>query len=150
MLTADEVKRLDNCHCELERAGAFTDLRTELLATNTFIQTYSPVIIQYAIADDAATAALPAFTAPFAMVIDRIDLLTTVGEADNTVKVMKGAIEMCAALVAITAKVITSMATSVESAVKTLAAGDVVNVQAAGGSNGDKQRGILTFYGHRV
>lgn len=110
---------------------------------------YSPVIITYAIADDATTA-VPAFAAPFAMVIDRIDLLTTAGEASNTVKVMKATTEMCTALVATTAKAITSMATGVESAVKTLAAGDVVNIQAAGGSNGDKQRGILTFYGHRV
>jgi hypothetical protein len=111
--------------------------------------TYSPVVIQYTIGSDHTTAKA-AFTAPFAMVIDRIDLLTTVGETSNTVKVMKATTEMCTALVATTAKAITSMAAGVESAVKTLAAGDVVNVQAAGGSNGDKQRGIITFYGHRV
>jgi hypothetical protein len=110
---------------------------------------YSPVVIPYTIGGDITTATA-AFAAPFAMVIDRIDLLTTVGEASNTVKVMKATAEMCTALVATTAKAITSMAVGVESAVKTLAAGDVVNVQAAGGSNGDKQRGILTFYGHRV
>lgn len=142
MLTATEASRLDNSNPEFERASAFTDLRTDL-------NTYTPVIFTYAIAADATTA-LTAFTAPFAMVIDRIDLLTTVGEANNTVKVMKGTTEMCTALVATTAKAITSMASGVESAVKTLAAGDAVKVQAAGGSNGANQRGILTFIGHRV
>lgn len=142
MLTTTEATRLDNCHCELERAGAFTDIRTDLA-------TYTPVYFRYAIADDATTA-VTAFTAPFAMVIDRIDLLTITGETSNTFKVLNGTTEMCAALVATTAKAITSMATGVETAKTALNAGDVVKVQADGGSNGDKQRGILTFYGHRV
>jgi len=112
-------------------------------------QDYEAVILTYAIASDCTTAKA-AFTAPFAMVIDRIDLLTTVGETSNTIKVLKATTEMCTALVATTAKAITSMAAGVETAQVTLASGSVVNVQAAGGSNGANQRGVLTFYGHRV
>ena len=112
-------------------------------------QDYAPVIIQYAIDSDHTTAK-PAFTSPFAMVIDRIDLLTTTGEASNTIKVLKATTDICTALVATTAKAITSMAAGVETAQVTLASGSVVNVQAAGGSNGANQKGIITFYGHRV
>ena len=113
------------------------------------VSKYAPVVIQYTIGSDHTTAKA-AFAAPFAMVIDRIDHLTIVGETSNTVKVMKGATEMCEALVATTAKAITSMAAGYEIAHATLAAGDVVNVQAAGGENGAAQKGIITFYGHRV
>jgi len=142
MLTTAQASRLDDSNPEFERSAAFTNLRADL-------NSYTPVYFRYAIAADATTA-LPAFTAPFAMVIDRIDLLTTVGEASNTIKVLKATTEMCTALVATTAKAITSMAAGVETAQTTLALGSVVNVQAAGGSNGANQRGILTFYGHRV
>jgi hypothetical protein len=135
---ADKINRQNPTNEEVQ-------LGTSILET----QTYAPVIISYAIASDVTTATA-AFTAPFAMVIDRIDLLTTVGEASNTIQVLKATTQMCTALVATTAKAITSMAAGVESAEKALVAGDVVNVKAAGGSNGANQRGIITFIGHRV
>jgi len=141
MLTAAQADKINRQNPTNEEVQLGTSIKD--------VQDYAPVIITYAIASDV-TSAKAAFTAPFAMVIDRIDLLTTVGETSNTIKVLKATTDMCTAIVATTAKAITSMAAGVESAVKTLAAGDVVNVQAAGGSNGANQRGIITFIGHRV
>lgn len=141
MLTNTEAKRLDNSNPEFERVSAFEDISAEVNA--------SPAIFSYTIEADA-TSGLTALTAPFALVVRDIQFLTTVGETSNTIQVLNGSTQVCTALVATTAKAITRMVAGVEIAQLTLDAGDTLSVKAAGGSNGDDQRGVITFYCEKV
>lgn len=141
MFTNDEAKRLDNSNPEFERVGAFETVQTE--------QAYNGVTIAYEVKADA-TEGVVAFTAPFPMIVTDITCLTLTGEASNTFQVLNGTTQVCTALVATTAKAITSMAAAIEIAKLTLAKGDTLKVKAAGGNNGAAQRALITFYGVRV
>jgi len=109
----------------------------------------SPVIFNYTVASDVTTAT-PILTAPFAFKIDDFLFHTTVGEASNTIGLRKATTLVATALAAVAAGAITRMAAGVVTTECTLAAGDVLNIIAAGGSNGANQRGILTIIGHRL
>lgn len=138
--TAAQARRCDKSLVDLDRISAMQNLKD------------APCSFSYAIASDCTTAKA-AFTAPYPLHIDDIILNTTVGEASNTIKVLKATTEMCTALVATSDGLVSHMvagATAATAAQRTLATGDVVNVQAAGGSNGANQRGLITFIGHRV
>ncbi|HOT63512.1 MAG TPA: hypothetical protein PLU93_11690 [Treponemataceae bacterium] len=141
MLTNTEAKRLDNSNPEFERVSAFEDISAEVNA--------APAIFSYTIKTNA-TSGLTALTAPFALVVRDIQFLTTVGETNNTIQVLNGSTQVCTALVATTAKAITRMVAGVEIDKLTLDAGDTLSVKAAGGSNGDDQRGVITFYCEKV
>jgi hypothetical protein len=143
-LTSDQGYRLDKSDPEFERVG--------LGAEVSILGNYSPVFFQFAVTADATTA-LAAFTAPFAMRVDFVVANTTVGEASNTWTIAKGTDVMFTALTATSDGLVSysiAGATAATAANRILAAGDVVKVGAAGGSNGANQRGIITFIGHRV
>ena len=97
-------------------------------------------------------AAVEVFTAPYAMrIIDAI-ALAQADSASGTVKVMKGTDEICTALVCAVDGVPSHMVAGAVVANKArmvLAAGDKINVQAAGGT-ATNIRGIVTIIGHRI
>jgi len=109
----------------------------------------TPVIFNYTVVSDVTTAT-PILTAPFAFKIDDFLYHTTVGEASNTIGLRKATTLVATALATTAAGAITRMAAGVVTAECTIAAGDVLNIIAAGGSNGANQRGILTIIGHRL
>lgn len=111
--------------------------------------TGTPVIFTYTVASDVTTAT-PILTAPFAFKIDDFLFHTTVGEASNTIGLRKATTLVATALATTAAGAITRMAAGVVTAECTIAAGDILNIIAAGGSNGANQRGILVIFGHRI
>jgi hypothetical protein len=144
VLSQENAERIDRIDPDTQRAGLGTEVK--------FLGDYAPLIISYAVAADATTA-LAAFTAPCAMRVDFVVANTTVGEASNTWTIAKGTDVMFTALVATSDGLISysiAGATAATAANRILAAGDVVKVGAAGGSNGANQRGIITFIGHRI
>jgi hypothetical protein len=144
-LSQDSADRIDRENPENQRAGLGTEVK--------FLGDYAPILIQFAVTADATTA-LTAFTAPCAMRVDFVVANTTVGEASNTWTIIKNTSDtMFTALVATSDGLVSysiAGATAATAANRILAAGDVVKVGAAGGSNGATQRGIITFIGHRV
>jgi ABC-type sugar transport system substrate-binding protein len=87
------------------------------------------------------------------MRVDFVVANTTVGEASNTWTIAKGTDVMFTALTATSDGLVSycvAGASAATAANRILAAGDVVKVGAAGGSNGANQRGIITFIGHRL
>lgn len=144
VFSQDTADRIDRENPEAQRAGLGTEVK--------FLGDYAPMIISYAVAADATTA-LAAFTAPCAMRVDFVVANTTVGEASNTWTIAKGTDVMFTALTATSDGLVSyavAGATAATAANRILAAGDVVKVGAAGGSNGANQRGIITFIGHRL
>jgi len=144
VFSQDSADRIDRENPENQRAGLGTEVK--------FLGDYAPMLIQFAVTDDATTA-LAAFTAPCAMRVDFVIANTTVGEASNTWTIAKGTDAMFTALTATSDGLVSYSiggATAATAANRILAAGDVVKVGAAGGSNGANQRGIITFIGHRV
>ena len=138
-LTAVEAKRLDRSNPELERVSAFQKINER--------QTGGVVAFTLDKSDGAFnTEAAPVFTAPYAMRI--IDAIVT-GCADvvgGTAKIMKGANEICTAIACAADGVVTHMSAGAVVANKAhmvLAAGDVINAQAAGGT-ATSIRGIIT------
>lgn len=114
-------------------------------------QDYAPVIFEKAITSSAATA-VEAFTAPFAMRIVDVIVTATATSSSGTLQPLKAAAGMCTAIACATDGAVTHMsagATAATAANRLLAAGDVVNVIAAGGTAAN-HRGIVTFIGIRV
>ena len=135
-LTAVEAKRLDRSNPELERVSAFQKIN----------ERQTGGVVAFTLDKSAAAfnaAKVPVFTAPFAMRI--IDAIVT-GCADvvgGTAKIMKGADEICTEIACATDGAVTHMSAGANKARMVLAAGDVINAQAAGTTPADV-RGIVT------
>lgn len=130
MLTSNEIARLDGANPEFERATPFAKM-ADGFAGN---------VVAYTLDKSAApfdAAAVEVFTAPYAMrIIDAI-ALAQADSTSGTVKVMKGTDEICTALVCAVNGVpshIVAGSTAANKARMVLAAGDKINVQAAGGT----------------
>jgi hypothetical protein len=97
-------------------------------------------------------AAVPVFTAPFAMQIVNVIVEAHATEGSGTVKVMKAADDICTAIACAADGVVSQMSAGASNATKarrTLAAGDIVNIQAAGGTAANI-RGRVTVVGVRL
>jgi hypothetical protein len=143
-LSQENAERIDRLDPDTQRAGLGTEVKA--------LGDYATISLSFAVTADATTA-LAAFTAPFAMHVDMVIANTTVGEASNTWTIAKGTDVMFTALTATSDGLVSfgiAGATAATAANRTLAAGDIVKVGAAGGSNGANQRGLITFIGHRV
>ena len=143
-LTSAQADKVDRINPDTQNAGLGTEVK--------HLGDYAPIIVSFAVAADATTA-LVAFTAPCPMRVDFVVANTTVGEASNTWTIAKGTDVMFTALTATSDGLVSysvAGASAATAANRILAAGDIVKVGAAGGSNGANQRGIITFIGHRV
>jgi len=142
MLTSNEVARLDGSNPEFERATPFAKM-ADGFAGN---------VVAYTLDKSAApfsAAAVEVFTAPYAMrIIDAI-ALAQADSANGTVKIMKGTDEICTALVCAANGVPSHIVAGVNKAHMVLAAGDKINVQAAGGTATDI-RAITTIICQRL
>jgi hypothetical protein len=105
----------------------------------------TPVQFTYDVAADA-TGAPTAFTAPFAMRITDIHVIATATSGSGTILPMKGSDAICTAIACATDGAVARMAAGVDDTKLTLAAGDVVKVDA----NGSTDRGIVVFTGYRL
>lgn len=146
MLTAVEAKRIDRSNPELERVSAFQKIQ-EGMGGN---------VVAYTLDKSAAAfnaAAVPVFTAPFAMRI--IDVIVT-GQAAQTngaVTISKGTDAIGTAIACAADGTVTHLADGVAVANKArmvLAAGDVVNAQVTAGTDATKVRGIVTVVCQRL
>jgi len=102
----------------------------------------------------AAFSAAPVavFTAPFAMRIDDIIVNAQATEGSGVVTPTKGTDAICTAIACAADGAVTHMSAGAVVANKArlvLAAGDIVNVQASGGT-ATNIRGIVTVLGHRI
>ena len=140
-MTSTEATRLDNSNPEFERVQPFQEIKGQL--------DHGALIFSFEV-DEDATGGLTALTAPFPMVVSDAYWVTTVGEANNTIQILNGETQVCTALAASTAKAVSRMAAGVELDKLILDTGDTLKVKAVGGSNGDKQTGVITFIGYRV
>lgn len=144
-MTATEALRLDNSNPELERVGAFADVQKSMAA--------GLVVLKYEVDSDHSTAKV-GFTATFPMEVVTVIAHTWVGEASNTFTVLKaGSDAVCTALVATSAGLVSyavAGATSATEANRILAVGETIEIGAAGGSNGDDQRGVIYLIGKRL
>lgn len=140
-MTSTEALRLDNSNPEFERVQPFQEIKGQL--------DHGALIFSFKV-DADATGGLTALTAPFPMVVSDAFWVTTVGETSNTIQILKGENQVCTALEATTAKAVSRMAAGVELDKLILNTGDTLSVKAAGGSNGNKQTGVITFIGFRV
>jgi hypothetical protein len=130
MITATEIARLDGSNPEFERATPFAKMADGFTGN----------VVAYTLDKSAGAfndAAVEVFTAPYAMrIIDAIALAQADSES-GTVKVMKGTDDICTALVCAVNGVPSHMVAGSTAATKArmvLAAGDKINVQAAGGT----------------
>ena len=140
-MTSTEAARLDNSNPEFERVQPFQEIKGQL--------DHGALIFSFEVVADA-TGGLTALTAPYPMVVSDAFWVTTVGEANNTIQILNGVTQVCTALEANTAKVVSRMATGVELESLILDTGDTLEVKAVGGSNGADQTGVITFIGFRV
>mgnify|MGYP000881656404 CR=1 FL=1 len=140
-MTSTEALRLDNSNPEFERVQPFQEIKCQL--------DHGALIFSFEV-DADATGGLTALTAPFPMVVSDAFWVTTVGETSNTIQILNGETQVCTALEATTAKAVSRMAAGVELDKLILNTGDTLSVKAVGGSNGDKQTGVITFIGFRV
>lgn len=98
------------------------------------------------------STAVALFTAPFAMQIVDVIAEAHATEGSGTVKVLKATTEICTAVVCAADGVVAHMvagANVASVAQRTLAAGDIINIQAAGGTAANI-RGRVTVIGVRV
>ena len=135
-LTAVEAKRLDRSNPELERVSAFQKINER--------QTGGVVAFTLDKSDAAfSEAAVAVFTAPYAMRIIDVIVTACATEGSGTAKIMKGTDEICTAITCAADGAVTHMSAGAVVANMVLAAGDVINAQAAGGT-ATKIRGIIT------
>ena len=135
-LTAVEAKRLDRSNPELERVSAFQKIN----------ERQTGGVVAFTLDKSAAAfseEAVAVFTAPYAMRI--IDVIVTGCAAvdSGTAKIMKGTNEICTAIACAADGAVTHMSAGANKARMVLAAGDVINAQAAGGTAANI-RGIIT------
>lgn len=146
MLTAVEAKRIDRSNPELERVSAFQKIQ----------EGFGGSVLAFTLDKSAATfnaAAVPVFTAPFAMRI--IDVIVT-GQATETngaVTVYKGTDAIGTAIACAADGTVSHLAAGVAVANKArmvLAAGDVVNAKVTAGTDATLVRGIVTVVCQRL
>ena len=146
MLTAVEAKRIDRAYVELERVSAFQKIQEGL----------SGSVFAYTLDKSAAAfnaAAVPVFTAPFAMRI--IDVIVTgqAAQTDGAVTVYKGTDAIGTAIACAVDGTVSHLAAGVAVATKAhmvLAAGDVVNAKVTAGTDMTLVRGIVTVVCQRL
>jgi hypothetical protein len=98
------------------------------------------------------TTASALFTAPFAMEIVDVIAEAHATEGSGSVKVMKDTTEICTAVVCAADGVVSHMVAGANNATRAhriLAAGDVINIQAAGGTAANI-KGRVTVIGVRL
>jgi hypothetical protein len=99
-----------------------------------------------------SAAAVALAVAPYAMNIDDVIVRCTGASTNGTVKVMKDTTEICTAIVCAADGVIahaSAGATAAKKALWVLAAGDTINIQAAG-DTATSTYAVVTLIGHRV
>lgn len=144
-LTSTEISRLDGSNPEFERSQPFAKLNEPAVSA----------VVSYTLDRSAAAfnaAAVEVFTAPFAMRIDDIIVNAQVTEGSGVVTPYKGTDAICTAIACAADGAVTHMSAGAVVANKArlvLAAGDVVNAQASGGTAANV-RGIVTVIGHRL
>lgn len=139
-LTAVEAKRIDRSNPELERVSAFQKINERITGG----------VVAYTLDKSAGAfnaAAVPVFTAPFAMRI--IDVIVTgqVTETNGAVTVYKGTDAIGTAIACAADGAVSHLAAGVavaNKALMVLAAGDVVNAQVTAGTDATLVRGIVT------
>ncbi len=139
-LTAVQAEKINRMNGDAQAAQLGSSLKET--------QDYAPVIFEYNVTADA-TGAPTAFTAPFAMRIVDIIVWAKATVEGGAITPLKGSDAMCTAIACATDGAVTHMsagAVVANAARLTLAAGDVVKVDAA---NAD-DRGTVTFIGIRV
>jgi hypothetical protein len=130
---------------EFEKAGLGTELYN-MGAGQAVAYTYEP-------SGAFSAAAQAAMTAPFALRIVDVIVEAFAAMESGTVKVMKATTEICTAIACAADGTVTHMsvgATAATKAQRLLAAGDVINIQAAGGTDATAIRGRVTIIGVRV
>lgn len=138
-LTAVEAKRIDRSNPELERVSAFQKIN----------ERQTGGVVAFTLDKSAAAfnaAAAPVFTVPYAMRIIDVIVTACATEGSGTAKIMKGTDEICTAIACAADGAVTHMSAGAVVANKArmvLAAGDVINAQAAGGTAANI-RGIIT------
>ena len=138
-MTSNEAKRLDNSNPEFERVSAFQKIN----------ERQTGAVVAFTLDKSGAAfnaAAAPVFTAPYAMRI--IDVIVTgcAAQNDGAVTVYKGTDAICTAIACAADGAVTHMSAGADVANKArmvLAAGDVINAQAVGGT-AENIRGIVT------
>jgi hypothetical protein len=146
MITAVEAKRIDRSNPELERVSAFQKIQ----------EGFGGSVLAFTLDKSEAAfnaAAVPVFTAPFAMRI--IDVIVTgqAAQTDGAVTVYKGTNAIGTAIACAVDGTVSHLAAGVAVANKALMvldAGDVVNAQVTAGTDATKVRGIVTVVCQRL
>lgn len=107
------------------------------------VVSHAPAVFSMVVPTGSHSAAIPVFTAPFAMRIVDIIVEALVTSSNGTLTPKKGATAMCTAIACATDKAVVHMSAGAVVAALELAAGDVVNVQA----NATGDTGRITFIG---
>lgn len=145
MLTSNEVARLDGANPEFERATPFAKM-ADGFAGN---------LVSFTLDKSAGAfnaAAVPVFTAPYAMRIIDVIVNAQATEGSGTAQILKGTDQICTAIACAADGAVTHMSAGALVANKArlvLAAGDVVKALAAGGTAANI-RGIITVVGQRL
>ena len=138
-LTAVEAKRLDRSNPELERVSAFQKIN----------ERQTGGVVAFTLDKSAGafnTEEVAVFTAPYAMRIIDVIVTACADVGSGTVNVLKGTDAICTAIACAADGAVTHMSAGAVVANKArmvLAAGDVINAQAAGGT-ATSIRGIIT------
>lgn len=145
--------------CEIVGQLGATGDRKYLVRLGNYDKTASApavsTVVAYTLDQSAgafSAAAAAVFTAPYAMRIDEVIVNAQATSGSGTVNVMKGTDAICTAITCDTDGAVTRMSAGAVVANKArlvLAAGDVVNAQAVGGT-ATNIRGIITIFGHRI
>lgn len=146
MLTAVEAKRIDRSNPELERVSVFQKIQ----------EGFGGSVLAFTLDKSAGpfnAAAVPVFTAPFAMRI--IDVIVTgqAAQTDGAVTVSKGTDAIGTAIACAVDGTVSHLAAGVAAANKALmvlAAGDVVKAQVTAGTDATLVRGIVTVVCQRL
>lgn len=150
---------LNGRKCEIIGQLGATGARKYLVRLGNYDKTAAApavaTVVAYTLDRSAAAfsaAAAAVFTAPYAMRIDDVIVNAQATSGSGTVNVMKATDAICTAIACDTDGAVTHMSAGAVVANKArlvLAAGDVINAQAAGGT-ATNIRGIITVLGHRI
>jgi hypothetical protein len=142
-LTATQAEIINNMNPTAQAVSLGTSLKED--------QDYGVIAIQAAVTANASTA-IVSFVAPYAMLIFDIIVRATVTEGSGTLQPLKGTNAMCTAIACATDGTVSRLAAGAvvaNDARLTLAAGDTVNILAAGGTAANI-RGIVTYLAIRI
>lgn len=150
---------LNGRKCEIVGQLGATGDRKYLVRLGNFDKTAAApgqsTVIAYTLDKSAGAfnaAPVAIFTAPFAMRIDDVIVNAQATEGSGVATIYKATDAICTAIACAADGAVTHMsagATAANKARLVLAGGDVVNVQASGGTAANI-RGIITVLGHRV